>query len=53
MILSMELGERSYDILLEKGCLNRAGEELNLRRKTLIVTDDGVPADYARRVAAQ
>ena len=43
MILKMELGERSYDILIERGCLQRAGQQLNLNRKVCIVTDEGVP----------
>ena len=53
MIIPMELGKDSYDIILERGCLRRAGDLLNLRRKVLIVTDDGVPASYAQTVAAQ
>jgi 3-dehydroquinate synthase len=47
----MELGEASYDIVLERGCLERAGELLNLDRKVLILTDEGVPAQYAQTVA--
>ena len=49
----MELGPRSYDVTLERGCLHRAGELFDLARKVLIVTDDGVPAQYARAVADQ
>ncbi len=49
--ISMNLGENSYEILLEPGALARAGEFLNLRRRVFIVTDDGVPASYARTVA--
>ena len=51
--LRMELGEESYDILMERGILRRAGEFLDLDRRVLIVTDDGVPAQYAVTVAAQ
>ncbi len=51
MIIRMELGEASYDIVLERGCLKRAGELLNLDRKVLILTDEGVPAQYAQTVA--
>ena len=53
MILPICLGERGYDVVLERGCLQRAGEFLNLDRRALIVTDDGVPAAYAKAVAAQ
>lgn len=53
MIIPMKLGTDSYDIILERGCIRRAGELLNLQRKIFIVTDDGVPAEYAQTVAAQ
>ena len=53
MIIPMELGTDSYDIILERGCIRRAGELLNLQRKIFIVTDDGVPAEYVQTVAAQ
>ena len=53
MILSVDLGERSYDVVIESGCLSRGGDLLNLRRKVLIVTDSGVPAQYAQKVAEQ
>jgi len=52
MSVRVELGEHSYDIIIEKGALERAGELLELERKVLIVTDSGVPAQYARSVAA-
>lgn len=53
MTLRMELGRDSYDIVIEAGCLRRARELLNLDRKVLIVTDEGVPERYAEAVAAQ
>lgn len=53
MKIPMELGSASYDIVIEAGCLGRAGELLRLDRRVLIVTDDGVPAEYAKRLAAQ
>lgn len=53
MTLSMELGDRSYDIVIEEGCLHRASELLDLDRKCMIVTDDGVPPEYARTVAGR
>ena len=51
MTIRMELGERSYEIVLERGCLKKAGSLLALDRKTLIITDDGVPEEYAKTVA--
>ena len=54
MILTMELtGPDNYDIVIERGCLQKAGELLRLGRKVMIVTDEGVPAAYAETVAAQ
>lgn len=53
MTVRIELGESSYDVVLEPGCLARAGELLDLDRKVLVVTDAGVPEEYAEKVAAQ
>ena len=51
MLIPVRLGEQSYDIVLESGVLQNAGQWLDLDRKVLIVTDDGVPAEYANTVA--
>lgn len=51
-VLHMDLGELGYDIVIERGALGRAAELLDLDRKVLVVTDDGVPAEYASKVAA-
>ena len=53
MVLHLDLPQNGYDIILERGALRRAGELLQLDRRVLIVTDDGVPAQYAACVAAQ
>ncbi len=41
----------SYNIILERGALKKADEHLNLSRRVLIVTDTGVPKEYAESVA--
>lgn len=51
--MHIELGENSYEILTLAGSLMHIGEHFNLNRKVLIVTDEGVPADYAKTVATQ
>ena len=51
--LRMELGSRSYDIVIRRGCLKEAASLLDLDRKVCIVTDRGVPEGYARTLAAQ
>lgn len=42
-----------YTITLERGALQQAGKWMDLQRKVLIVTDDGVPELYAQTVAKQ
>ena len=51
-MIRMELGVNSYNIELERGILSRAGEYLNLNRKVMIITDEGVPMEYASTLAA-
>ncbi len=53
MTIHMNLGEDSYDILVERGILEKAGQHLNLNRRVLIVTDSGVPSEYAKMLAGQ
>ena len=53
MMLHVNLGENSYDIIIESGALSKIKEYLDLKRKTLIVTDTGVPARYADAVSDQ
>ena len=53
MKLSMRLGPRSYDIILKRGALDNLSQLAWLDRPALIVTDSGVPAEYARRVAGR
>ncbi len=38
----------SYDIVVERGILQRANEYLKLDRKVLIVTDSGIPKEYIK-----
>ena len=53
MIIRMNLGEDSYDIVVERGILADANKYLNLNRRVLVVTDSGVPIEYARAIASQ
>ena len=53
IVIPMNLGADSYDIVLERGVLARAGELLNLRRRVMIVTDSGVPEKWPRMLAGQ
>ena len=53
MIIPVNLQSNSYNIYMERGGIKRAGEYLNLNRKVLVVTDSGVPIEYAKAVEAQ
>ena len=54
MKLTMQLKKNSYDIILKRGCLKNLYQFANLvNRKVFILTDDGVPAAYARTIADQ
>lgn len=53
MIIKVKTSSGEYDIVLERSALKKAGELLNLNRRVLIVTDDGVPEIYAKTVAKQ
>ena len=51
MVISVSLGAQSYPIILDSGVLSHAGEHLALARRVLVVTDSGVPEEYAETVA--
>lgn len=53
MNIHMDLNENSYDIIVERGVLEKAGTHLNLNRRVLVVTDSGVPGIYAQTLANQ
>ena len=53
MIVPVKTDTWNYDSVLEPGAIKKAGELLNLNRRVLVVTDSGVPAQYAETVAAQ
>lgn len=54
MVIPVNLAENSYDIILERGALKRIGKLLSFEkdRKVLVVTDTGVPEEYAKTVAS-
>ena len=53
MTITMNLGQDSYDIVVERGVLAKANQHLNLNRRALIVTDTGVPVSYSKTIAEQ
>ena len=55
MVIPVKTRDGGYDIVMERGALARIGEligESSAGRLSLVVTDDGVPAQYAETVAA-
>lgn len=53
MKLHMNLGKNSYDILMQRGCIHEISKYINVNRKVMILTDDGVPSQYADAILAQ
>ena len=54
MKITMNLGTRSYDIILKRGGLSNLHQFTDLtHRRVFVLTDSGVPAQYARTVADQ
>ena len=54
MKLTMQLKSRSYDIILKAGCLANLHQFTNVHnRKVFVLTDSGVPRQYAETIAAQ
>lgn len=49
MILKVNAGD-GYDVVVECGVISRVDEYLDLNRKVLVVTDDGVPEIYSAAV---
>ena len=53
MIINVKTSNGSYDITLKRNALNEVKDILKIKGKALIVTDSGVPEQYAKAVAAQ
>ena len=53
MIINVKTSNGSYDITLKRNALNEVKDILKIKDKALIVTDSGVPEQYAKAVAAQ
>lgn len=53
MIIPVKTSTGEYNIVLERGALNNLSKHLKLKRRVLVVTDNGVPKQYAQNVAEQ
>lgn len=52
MVIPVKTSVGGYDIVLQRGALNEINKYIDLSKKVLIVTDDGVPCKYAQTVAS-
>ena len=53
MKITISPGGVPYDVITERGCLYKASRLLDLDRRVMIVTDDGVPDEYPDALARQ
>ncbi len=51
MIISVKHSVGEYDVIAQNGALSHVGDYLPKTGKALVVTDDGVPPQYAQQVA--
>ena len=53
MILPVKTSMNTYNIVLKRGALNNISDYCDIKKKALVVTDDGVPEIYSKTVASQ
>ena len=53
MKIHVDLKENGYDIIMEHGVLANVKDYVDLNRKVMVITDEGVPLEYATSVVAQ
>ena len=50
MILKVNVKDTPYDIVIERGSLDRVYEYIHLEQKVLILTDSGIPNIYIEKL---
>ena len=53
MTIKLKTMLKEYEIIIEKGALNKVNDYLNLKRKVLIVTDENIPDEYISKVESK
>ena len=53
MKITVNLKNNNYDIILERGCINKLGTLIDTNRKTLVITDDNIPPKWSEIVCSQ
>ena len=51
--MRVDLDKRSYDIVIERGSINKISSLFDLDRKVMVITDDGIPSKYIKTVLGQ
>lgn len=49
MIIPVDLGEKSYPIIIERGAIGRLGTQVGSDRRVCLVSDSGVPSAHVAR----
>ena len=50
MIIPVDLGEKSYPIIIQRGAIARIGVQVGTSRRVCVVSDSGVPRSHVDRV---
>ena len=53
MTLTVTMRDQTYDVVIQKNSLNEIQNYLDLNRKVLIITDDGIPSVYIDKVLSK
>ena len=53
MIINVKTSTNNYDVVIEKGVLDKCDKYLSLNRKVLIITDTNIPTIYIEKVKKQ
>ena len=53
MLYNIKMKDHQYDVVIERNILDKVESYLELNRKVLIVTDDGIPSNYIDKVLSK
>ena len=53
MIYNVTMKDHKYDVVIERNSLDKIESYLDLNRKVLIITDDGIPQEYINKVLSK
>lgn len=53
MLFQVEMKNKTYDVIVQRNSLDNIEEYLDLNRKVLIITDDGIPSIYINKVLSK